>query len=215
MGVMAGSERDGELRARVCAAALVCVARWGLTKTTLEDVAREAGCGRATIYRAFEGGKAEVMAATLARELDRFRTEVGQAMDSADADDLEDVVVAGMVAAARFLRSHAALRYLLAHEPDVVLPWISFRRIGVVYGLVGDFAAPYLGRFIADPEAAARAAEWLARVVVTYVVNPAEGRDLAEPAAARRLLATYVIPGLARAARPDPMEERCPAPTRR
>ena len=42
-----------ELEERICDAALTCVARWGLTKTTLEDVARQAGCGRATIYRHF------------------------------------------------------------------------------------------------------------------------------------------------------------------
>ena len=118
----------------------MCLARWGLTKTTLEDVAREAGCGRATIYRAFQGGKSEVMAATLAGEVDRFRREVGQAIDAVEPDDLDDVVVAGVVAAARFLRSHDALRYLLVHEPDVSLPWVSFHRIGVLYGMVGDFA---------------------------------------------------------------------------
>jgi AcrR family transcriptional regulator len=217
MGAIAGrepaGERDAELRDRVCRAALVCLARWGLTKTTLEDVAREAGCGRATIYRAFQGGKAEVMTATLASELDRFRREVGEAIDAADPDALDDVVVAGVVAAARFLRSHDALRYLLLHEPDVVLPWVSFHRIGVLYGIVGEFAAPYLGRFIGDAEEAARAAEWLARVVLSYVVNPADGSDLADPVVARHLLSTYVMPGLARAARPRPTEEQCPAPT--
>lgn len=190
-----------ELRERVCDAALVCLARWGLTKTTLEDVAREAGCGRATIYRTFEGGKAEVMAATLARELHRFEREVGAAVATAEPDDLEEVVVAGVVAAARFLRSHEALHYLLRHEPDVVLPWISFHRIGVLYDAVAGFAAPLLAPFVPDPAAAARAAECLARVVLSYVVNPAAGVDLAEPASARRLLSTFVIPGLVLAGR--------------
>ena len=30
-----------------------CVARYGVSKTTLDDVAKEAGCARATIYRYF------------------------------------------------------------------------------------------------------------------------------------------------------------------
>src|SRR5260370_1328957 len=42
-----------ELEPRAVAALLSCVARQGLRKTTLEDVAREAGCGRATLYRHF------------------------------------------------------------------------------------------------------------------------------------------------------------------
>lgn len=196
-----GAER--EQRDRICRAALACVARWGLTKTTLEDVAREAGCGRATIYRTFAGGKREVMRAVLAHEVARFRAEVDAAIaDAEQPDDIEDVVVAGVVAASRFLESHDALRYLLAHEPDVVLPWVGFHRIAVLFDLVGEFAAPHLGRFIADAEDARRAAEWLARVVLTYVLHPADGVRLADPAAARHLLSTFVIPGLTRAVTP-------------
>ena len=42
---------------RIVDATLRCVGRWGLAKTTLDDVAREAGCSRATVYRLFPGGK--------------------------------------------------------------------------------------------------------------------------------------------------------------
>ena len=47
---------------RVLDAALTCVARVGLAKTTLDDVAREAGCARATVYRCFSG-KQQLLAA--------------------------------------------------------------------------------------------------------------------------------------------------------
>lgn len=194
-------------RDRIVAAALSCVARWGIAKTTLEDVAREAGCGRATIYRTFAGGKAEVLRAALASESQRFRAEVEAAVGAAPDDDLTETVVAGVVAASRFLAGHDALGYLLAHEPDVVLPWIGFHRLGALFDLVGDFAVPHLRPFLGDDEvddeAARRAAEWLARVVLTYVLNPADGVDLTDPAAARHLLATYVIPGLQRRSHVD------------
>ena len=129
------------------------------------------------------------------RAMRSTQDEAGGAFDAAP-DHLEDAVVAGVVAAAAFLRSHDALQYLLRHEPDVVLPWVSFHRIGVLYDAVATFATPRLVRFIPDPVAAGRAAEWLARVVLSYVANPSDGNDLADPASARRLLATYVIPGL-------------------
>src|SRR5687768_12163722 len=48
--------RETDLRARAAAALLACTARHGLAKTTLDDVAREAGCARASLYRHF-GGK--------------------------------------------------------------------------------------------------------------------------------------------------------------
>jgi AcrR family transcriptional regulator len=187
----------GDLEQRICDAMLVCVARWGLTKTTLEDVAREAGCGRATIYRTFQGGKGQVIAAVLVREADRFRVEVEGAIAAADdPDDLTAVLTAGVVAAAGFLAGHDALRYLLAHEPDVVLPHVAFHRLAGLFALVGDFAVPHLARFVGEGEPARRAAEWLARVVLTYVVNPVHGVDLTDPVAARHLLSTYVVPGL-------------------
>ena len=43
-----------------------------------------------------------------------------------EATDLEDVLVAGMVEAARWLRYHGALGYLLEHEPGAVLPHLTF-----------------------------------------------------------------------------------------
>jgi AcrR family transcriptional regulator len=202
---------DDELRARVCDAALACVGRWGLTKTTLEDVAREAGCGRATIYRSFHGGKAEVMAEAMRREVARFRSEVDAAVAAVDPSDPTEVVSAAVVSAARFLTANRALGYLLAREPDVVLPWVSLHRIDFVYGLAAEVAGPHLRRFVADDAAAARAAELLVRVTLSYVLNPAPGCDLADPAQARHLLATYVIPGLARAERSTNPEEPCPA----
>ena len=46
---------------RVADAAIRCVGRWGVAKTTLDDVAREAGCSRATVYRLFPGGKENLL----------------------------------------------------------------------------------------------------------------------------------------------------------
>jgi AcrR family transcriptional regulator len=178
----------------ICDATLACIARWGVTKTTLEDVAREAGVGRATIYRTFQGGKGHVLEAVLTRETARFLAEVEAAI--AGADDLEDVIVAGVTSAARQLAGHEALGYLLAHEPDVVLPHVAFQRMGDLFDVVARFADPHLARFLPDPEHRARAAEWLARVVLTYVFNPVDGVDLTDADAARRLVRTFVLPGL-------------------
>lgn len=198
--------------ARICDATLACVSRWGVAKTTLEDVAREAGVGRATIYRTFRGGKAEVLRATLAREAQRFLAGVDAALREAQAaagdstDDLEDVIVAGVTSAAGQLARHEALAYLLAHEPDVVLPHVAFHRMGALFDAVAAFADPHLARFLPDPVERARAAEWLARVVLTYVFNPADGVDLTDAVAARRLVRTFVLPGL-RAATPVHQEQ--------
>src|SRR5687768_3796926 len=93
-------------------AALRCIARWGLTKTTLEDVAREAGLSRATVYRAFPGGGKDALFAALAsRQLARLEHLAGAAVDATDG--VEDAVVAAVVTVARHLEGHAAFQFLL------------------------------------------------------------------------------------------------------
>jgi AcrR family transcriptional regulator len=128
------------LEARIIAATLRCVARWGVAKTTLDDVAREAGCGRATIYRTFAGGKASVLDATLQHELARAIATVDAAVR--DLDSLEDVLVAGTTAATRFVRGHEALAFLMAHEPDAVVPLVAFDKLSRVFDAGAAWGGP-------------------------------------------------------------------------
>src|SRR5690242_15800384 len=69
---------------RILDGALACVARVGLGKTTLDDVAREAGCARATVYRCFPGKQALFMA-LLEREIDSLGARVLAAADRAES----------------------------------------------------------------------------------------------------------------------------------
>src|SRR6266702_2088324 len=85
------------IQARAVAATLVCVARHGLGKTTFDDVAREAGCARATLYRYF-GGKRQLVRITLVREAARLAASVREAGDAEST--FEDAVGAMFVRAA-------------------------------------------------------------------------------------------------------------------
>ena len=186
--------RSDELTERIADATLRCVSRWGVAKTTLEDVAREAGCGRATIYRTYAGGKHEVMLAVLRREIVRAEATVAAAV--AGADDLESLLVAGVLTASRALAQHEALRFLLDHEPDVVLPLITFERLDALLRQAAAFAAPYLAPHVGDGDAM-RAAEWVVRIVVSYALNPSDHIDPTTEADARRLVSTYLLPAIA------------------
>ena len=184
---------DAPLEERIVDATLRCIARWGIAKTTLDDVAREAGCGRATIYRTFAGGKSAVLLAVLRREIARGGTAVDEA--AAGADSLEDLLVAGTVAATRFLQGHEALAFLLAHEPDVVLPHLAFDKLDRLFAAAASVAAPHLARFLPTVEVAG-AAEWVTRVVLSYALNRSDRVDLTNERDARRFVAAYLIPAL-------------------
>src|ERR1700682_4115188 len=84
----------GGLRAPIAEAALGCIGRWGTAKTTLDDVARQAGCSRATVYRMFPGGKDAVLDAVARAEVDRFFVAIAARLETAKS--LEELLVAGM-----------------------------------------------------------------------------------------------------------------------
>ena len=181
------------VRLRVIDATLDCIARQGVGKTTLDDVARRAGCSRATVYRVFPGGKDGVLAAVVDTEVSRFFSALAVRMGQ--AEDLEDVLVAGMTEAATRVSSHPALTYLLALEPEVVLPQLAFARLDDVLATASAFLAPFLGRWL-DHDEAARVAEWAARIVMSYLSCPADNVDLTDEHDVRSLVRTFVLPGI-------------------
>ena len=190
MGVLA----NVGIRDALADAALRCVARWGLTKTTLEDVAREAGLSRATVYRALPGGGKDALFAALAeRELTRLTHAVGVAVDA--TDDLEDAVVAAVTTTARHLEGHGAFRFLLAHEPGLVLPHLAFHHLDDLLGRVRAVGGPMLARFL-PPTDAAELAEWVARIVISHLCSPAAGVQLTDDSSVRRLVRAFVLPGV-------------------
>jgi len=69
-----------ERRARLLEAARAVVLRFGYRKAGLEDVAREAGVSRATVYNYFPN-KEMLFRAIVAEELERLRLAVAEAVD--------------------------------------------------------------------------------------------------------------------------------------
>ena len=178
--------------ARLLDGAVACIARVGVSKTTLDDVAREAGCSRATLYRYFPG-KPALVGALVAREAATLSTVLQTA--SADAESLSDAVVDIVVAAAGWLCAHPALNFIMTAEPEVLLPHLAFDGADRVLRAGAAVVAPSLERFV-GADASLRAGEWLARMILTYVGSPTDAVDLADPSSVRRLVADFVVPGL-------------------
>jgi AcrR family transcriptional regulator len=160
----------GDLKERVLESAMACVARFGLSKTTLEDVAREARLSRATLYRLFPGGRDDVVGSMLRREIDGYFAAVAERL--VGIEDVGERIVVAMTAAAELLADHDGLRFMLAHEPETVLPYTSFHGFDQVLEAASAFFAPYLEEVLL-PEDARRAAEWIARLVLSHVMCPA------------------------------------------
>jgi AcrR family transcriptional regulator len=193
-GVMATATpappREADARTRSADALLACIARHGLSKTTLDDVAREAGCARATLYRHF-GGKRELVAMTVAAEGQRIAAALRQA--AAEQDTLEDAVVAVMSAAVAEMRRHDALQFVLAFEPELVLPFVTFDAGDRFLSHAGRAVTPCFEQFVPDGRAG-RLGEWVARVTLAYACSPSAPVDFADDGAVRSLVRQFVLP---------------------
>jgi AcrR family transcriptional regulator len=188
-----GGDDRSSTRVRIVDGALRCLARQGLAKTTVDDIAREASLSRATVYRIFPRGKEGILAAVVETEVARLFSGLAVAMG--EANDLEDVLVAGMVETARGLREHGALTYLLTYEPGVILPYLTFAKLDRVLLAAADLAAPFFTRWL-EPEQASRAVEWAGRIVLAYLYDDESGTDLVDPEDTRALVRAFVLPGI-------------------
>jgi AcrR family transcriptional regulator len=181
----------GPQASRVVDAAVACIARVGLAKTTLDDVAREAGCARATVYRCFPN-KQQLLVAVVAREALALRDAVTAA--AAAEDTFEGAVTAGLVGAAAFLTRHEALGFVCAHEPDILIPYLAFESESAVLREAAALVAPAFTRFC-DAPTASRLGEWLARTTLSYLMSPSVDLDMTDPAHVRALVGDFIVPG--------------------
>jgi AcrR family transcriptional regulator len=179
---------------RILDGALACVARVGVAKTTLDDVAREAGCARATVYRSFPGRQA-LFRAMLEREVVALADRLLAAAD--DAGELADAVVAVIRQGARTFHTHPALGFVIAHEPEIIAPALSFEQGSALLRIAAELVAPAFTRFLPH-DRAERLGEWITRLTLSYLCNPSEHVDLDDPAQVRDLVDAFVLPGFNR-----------------
>jgi AcrR family transcriptional regulator len=185
------------LQNRILEAAYTCVTRFGLAKTTIEDVVKESGISRATIYRQFPGGRDELMHATVAWELARYFNELADAVR--DAPDLAHLLEDGLVFARRSVEEHEVLQKILVTEPERLLPLLTTESQKTL-PFIAAFLAPYLerearaGRLREDVDRD-RAADYLARGILS-LIGEAGRWDFSDPAQVRAVVRDELLGGI-------------------
>ena len=108
-----------DTRTRILEAAVACIERWGLAKTSLEDVATEAGLSRATVYRYFAGGRDELVTETIGWEVADY---LGRLADAVEPErGIEAKLVRGLVFGHQAIEDHLLLQRVLSTEPELFL----------------------------------------------------------------------------------------------
>jgi len=185
--------QQAALRQRILEATYTCIARWGISKTTIEDAAREAGISRATLYRQFPGGREELISATIAWEELRFFTRLYDELH--DAPTLGEVLERGLPFAHVAIVEHEVLQQVLRTEPELLLPKLTVESTRVT-ALISGFLVPYLSAAPLRPGVEVhQAADLLARLILSYITTP--GRwDLDDSAEVEKLVRTELLSGI-------------------
>lgn len=151
-------------------AAARCFSRYGLSRTTVADVARELRVTRATVYR--RAGPIDHLARQLfTRELHRLLAELSGHLDGGrDAGAVVEVVAVVVDRA----RSHPVLAKMLADEPELARS-LLMGRLDEVIELAAPLLEPLLGNVTHERSVDARAvSELLARLAVSLVLVPVD-----------------------------------------
>jgi AcrR family transcriptional regulator len=148
----------------------------------MNEIARAAGCSRATLYRYFES-RAALRTAYVHRETHRLSRAIAERI--AGIEDPRERLIASMTAALRMVRESPALSSWFA----TTRPPIGGELAGhseVITALAAAFVNS-LGR--EDPAVVERRARWVVRVLTSLLTFP--GHDEADE---RAMLEEFVVP---------------------
>lgn len=171
----------------------------GVSGFSLEDVAREAGVSRTSIYRHFPGGRSQLVEETATWEVGRFGAVLAQAV--AGLPTLEDRLVTGLVLGARLIRRSTIMANLV--EPDLDELASALRPAEpLVLAVLRDYMTELLeqervaGR-LRDGIDVGESADYLTRMILSHMGSPA-GIDLTDEDHARDVVRREFLAGITR-----------------
>ncbi|MGH2829800.1 MAG: TetR/AcrR family transcriptional regulator [Actinomycetota bacterium] len=164
------AEAEEAVRRRILGAAFDCAARFGLARSTMADVARQARLSRQTLYRYYPSRHDLILALVLREERALIDT-VHRAMEP--HRELEPAMRAAFGASLRAMRAHPLLDRVMASEPHELLPYLTTEANPVL-----EMCMRIMDRIAADraPDVPARIRrrfnETCARVMTSYAITP-------------------------------------------
>lgn len=186
-------DRAEETRQQIADAGYRCIARWGVSRTTMADLAREAGVSRATLYRYFPGGREEVFAQSINDAVVAFFSDLLVAVEGASS--LEEMLEIGLPRAHRKVEEHDVLQAVLRNEPEALHPALD-DAVDAIRAQMAEFLTSQLEAFgVAPGVSIPEAADYLARMLLSYMGSP--GRwNLADPGEVSTLVRAELLGGI-------------------
>ena len=165
--------RPGPELDRVLDAVERCLARYGLRRTSMTDVARELGVARTTLYRQVASLE-EAISLVTSRRFHRFLDEmIALGAGGIDVETLVQVIVRTV----RTALADPVAQRVLHDEPELLGEYFANGSLGALAQQITDLLTPVLqaaehaGRLRVDDPA--MAAGWIVRIVLALGALPA------------------------------------------
>jgi len=182
---------------RILLAAELCLARLGLARLSLTDVAAQAGVSRGAVYLHFADRRA-LIDAVLTRAASRFVASCAETLSH------HRTLVDQVAEAAVFIREHQGDQVLTlrlpADEESLFATLLTSRLERVLEEWV-DFWIPYLRAAaergeLRDGVDHRQASEWIVRMMLSFAIMPAVSFDADRPAQVRAFVRSFIVDGL-------------------
>jgi len=194
-GADRASEKPADVQQRLLDSAETCYAQFGLTKTTMEDVARWAGLSRATVYRYFEN-RDDLLMGVVEREARRTAADIGLRIRS--IRDPGKYIVEGILQSLTEIPKRPALSMLfLADAVGVTsrLLLTSERLVSIGLELLLPVIEPAREKgLLRDSVDVDTTIEWIFRILTSYLTVPSPLASSEEDM--RDLLRRMLLPAL-------------------
>jgi AcrR family transcriptional regulator len=187
-----------EITTRILRGALAQFELIGVRRTTMDDIARRSGVGRATLYRRFPTKTVLVDAVVLA-EVRRYLE--GHALAHSHGATMEERLVNGTMFAVQFLREHTLLNRLMDIEPETILPSLTVEA-GAILDLAIEQSVVLMrtelyGEATPTPSQERHlrtAAELFTRLTLSFILTPHTTIRFASADDVRAYVGDYLLP---------------------
>jgi len=179
-------------RTRLVDAAEACFSRYGVVKTTLDDIAKSAGVSRATVYRYFEGGRDEIVLEVVLREARSFLGSLRRRIDRQGS--IVDAITDGILYTVDSVQKSEHLALLFAPEVAGQTSAIAGASTAL-FELTTDFLRPLFEQARAEGQlregvTADDAAEFVLRMILSLLT--VSGPRVRSAAKQREFLSVFV-----------------------
>jgi AcrR family transcriptional regulator len=175
---------------RILQAAVEAAAVHGLTRLSVQDVAKRAGLSRPTLYKHFPS-KEVLIAAAVQREAGAMAVAVQMVVD--DIADPHAALEAGVLAALRLVRDHPLLDRVVRTEPEVLVPLLTTDASPVMGALRLPVEAMVVRKYPGlDQVARRRVADLLVRLLISYALSAPDD----PPDVVAAMVATVLVGGV-------------------